>query len=601
MAHFRLFKVFSIIILFVALQSCASKKDSKPQTQENQSAEQSSSVQEKSKPTDSLNKASAFVNYINEQHEWVDSTFNTLSPRERISQLIMVRAHSDLGQNYIDSVGQVIEDEKLGGVVVFQGDPKGHLDIINAYQERSELPLLISIDGEWGLGMRLIDSAISYPYQMTLGAVQDDELIYEMGQEIAKDLKRLGIHYNFAPDVDINNNPKNPVIGFRSFGDDKHNVLNKAEAYIKGMLDEDILSSIKHFPGHGDTDVDSHHDLPLLDFTRTRLDTLELYPFRKLIERGVPSVMVGHMHVPELDDTPNISSSVSPKIINDLLKEEYDYKGIVVTDAMGMQGVIKNYPDGEADVKTIESGTDLLELSQNSGRAIKKIEEAIEEGRLSQDDIDKKAKKVLATKYWLNLDDYQPQDSKNLKEDIHRKASLDLLKTLSEKAITVLNSRQNIEDFEDNAKTALIRIGSDKNQAFEEALEDKLKNLKIYELSEDLTPSKIKGIKEELRDFDQVVLAIHDNAPRPRVSLDLPSNTSDFLQEIAKEEVISVLFTSPYILDELPLQDSGSLIMGYQNDDFMQKAAARALLNAYKTSGKLPVNINDEYKNGQGL
>src|SRR5690625_2448234 len=248
----KLIKIFILFFIIAGTSGCASKKDTETKTQNKDTTEQPSSVKQKPKPTDAPNKSAAFVNYINEQHEWVESTFNTLSPRERISQLIMVRAHSDLGQKYIDSVGQVIEDEKLVGVVVFQGDPKGHLDIINAYQERSEVPLLVSIDGEWGLGMRLIDSAISYPYQMTLGAVQDDELIYKMGQEIAKDLKRLGIHYNFAPDVDINNNPKNPVIGFRSFGDDKHNVLNKAEAYIKGMMDEDMLSSIKHFPGHGD-------------------------------------------------------------------------------------------------------------------------------------------------------------------------------------------------------------------------------------------------------------------------------------------------------------------------------------------------------------
>src|SRR5699024_8996884 len=314
--------------------------------------------------------------------------------------------------------------------------------MLNNYQELSEVPLLVRVDAEWGLGMRLINTSMSYPYQIALGAVQDNELIYKMGVEVAKDLKRMGIHYNFAPDVDINNNPKNPVIGYRSFGDDKYNVTEKAEAYINGMSAEKVLSSIKHFPGHGDTDVDSHADLPVLDFPRERLDTLELYPFKELIKKNVPSVMVGHMHVPVLDDTRHIASSISKKIVNGSLVEELGYKGLVDTDGMGMQGVVKHFRNGEADLMAIEAGSDLVELSQNSARAIKKIEEAIASGRISQEEIDRKTKRVLATKYWLNLDDYQPQKLENLDEDLHRKEALELRDQLSEQVITVLNSRK---------------------------------------------------------------------------------------------------------------------------------------------------------------
>ena len=319
-----------------------------------------------------------FVKYINSQHEWVDAVFNTLTPKEKVAQLFLVRAHTNLGQKYIDSVAQVIQDQHLGGLVVFQGGPVRHVDMFNRYQSLSKVPLMVTFDGEWGLGMRMPDSTLSFPYQMTLGAVQDNQLIYRMGREVALDFQRIGMHFNFAPDVDINNNPKNPVIGIRSFGDNKYNVTQKAKAYMDGMVDGGILASIKHFPGHGDTDVDSHYDLPQLPFDKKRLDTLEMYPFKELIKAGAPAVMVAHMNIPSLDDTPNMPSSISKKVVTDLLRNELGFKGLTVTDAMDMKGVKKFFPNGEADVQAIIAGHDLLEVSENSKRAIVLIVKAIE-------------------------------------------------------------------------------------------------------------------------------------------------------------------------------------------------------------------------------
>lgn len=555
-----------------------------------------SCAQEKPKTTET-----SFVSFINQEHAWVDSVFNSLTPKERIAQLFMVRAHSNLGQSYIDSVARVIEEEQLGGVVVFQGTPEGHVEMINRYQKLTKVPLLTSIDGEWGLGMRLPDEAISYPYQMTLGAIQEDELLRKMGNEIGKDLKRMGIHFNFAPTVDINNNPKNPVIGFRSFGDDKYKVTDKSEAYTNGLMDEGVLASIKHFPGHGDTDVDSHFDLPQLNFTRERLDEVELFPFKELIDRGAPSVMVGHMHIPALDDEPHVSSSISRKIITDLLKNEMGFKGLIVTDAMSMKGVRKHFPGTEADVRTLQAGSDLLELSENSGKAIAAIEEALAAGELSQEEVDEKVKRVLATKYWLGLDKYQPTSTENLLEDIQREESKELVSALAEKAITVVNSKKGIDDFSPESKTAIVRIGIDENQDFESILSEKLEDVEFYGISEDEDETSLNELLEKLNGYEQTVLAVHDKNARPRYALDYSDNMIRFMESAANENTITVLFTSPYILDELPVSKSASLVLGYQNDGFMQRAAAKVILKEIDPSGKLSVTVNEEYKNGDGF
>ena len=287
---------------------------------------------------------SSFINSLDNPNDWVDAVFRKLSKRERIAQLFMVRAHTDKGKAFEDSIARLIRKERIGGLVFFQGGPARQAVLTNRYQSVSKVPLLISMDAEWGLGMRL-DSTISYPYQLTLGAIQDNKLIYEMGKQVAMDFKRIGMQVNFAPVADINNNPKNPVIGIRSFGDNKYNVAAKVTAYMKGLQENNVLVSVKHFPGHGDTDVDSHHDLPQLPFTRERLDSLELYPFRELIKEGASGIMVAHMNIPILDNTPNLPSTLSRPIVTGLLKDDLGFKGIIFSDAMEMKGVAKFFPD----------------------------------------------------------------------------------------------------------------------------------------------------------------------------------------------------------------------------------------------------------------
>lgn len=542
-----------------------------------------------------------FVKFINSNHKWVDSVFNSLTPKERIGQLFLVRAHTNLGQKFIDSVGTVIKNEQLGGLVVFQGGPVRHIDMINNYQKVSKVPLLVTIDGEWGLGMRLPDSTQSFPYQMTLGALQDNSMLYDMGRDVAKDFLRLGIHFNFGPTVDINNNPKNPVIGFRSFGDNKENVTAKSGAYMKGMVDGGILASVKHFPGHGDTDVDSHYDLPKLNFSRERLEELELFPFRELIKQGAPSVMVGHMDIPVLDNTPNLPSSISKKVVTDLLRKQLGFQGLTVTDAMNMKGVTKFFPDGEADILAIEAGHDLLELSENSARAIGLVEKSIQSGRLNQADIDARVKRILAAKLWLGLDNYKPANRNNTYADINRPQTKSLIQRMADNSITLLKSNRRIQSFDTKKETAIVSVGITAGQDFEKGMSTRLSNAKNFYIGGKETEEQLKGLVDQVRDHDQIILVLHDNRPRPRPTLDFSKEVNTFIEKIAGRRTITVMLTNPYAITSVDVNRSASIIMGYQNEDFMQRAAVKVILKDIKPQGKLPVNISKAYSYGKGL
>lgn len=546
-----------------------------------------------------------FVDFINQPHAWVDSVFNSLTPQERVAQLFMVRAHSNLGEEYIDSVARVIQQEQLGGIVLFQGGPVRHAQVINQYQRLSKVPLLVALDGEWGVGMRLPDSTISYPYQMTLGAIQDESLLYQMGRQVAKDFKRLGMHVNFAPVVDVNNNANNPVIGFRSFGEDMHNVTRKGRAYMKGMDDGGIIVSLKHFPGHGDTDVDSHYDLPVLNFSAERLDSLEMHPFRELIQDGASGIMVAHMQIPSLDDTPNMPSSISKPIVTDILKERLGFKGLIFTDAMDMKGVTKFFPDGEADLQAIIAGVDVLELSENSARAIRMVMEAIESGRIDQASIDERVKKVLASKYWLGLNDQRHVlvDTENLYMEMNRMESHILNQKLADAAITVLNGDQAIKNLKAGRKTAIVSIGDAQHiTEFQNQAGKYFYNHLFFAVAPDASTEEINAVLDELKTYEQVIVSVHDARSRPRNTLHFTEEVKGFITTLAGTDAIMVTFTNPYALAELNgLENAATLLVSYQNEIVLQRAAARVVSGRMKATGKLPVTINSHFRGGDGL
>jgi len=543
-----------------------------------------------------------FVNFINEQHDWVDSVYKKLNKRERIAQLFMVRAHTNLGQAYIDSVANVIKKEDLGGVVLFQGGPIRHANLINQYQSVAKVPLLMALDGEWGLGMRLPDSTISFPYQMALGAIQNETLLYRMGVEVAKDFKRLGLNINFAPVVDVNNNPRNPVINYRSFGEDKENVARKGSAYMKGMMDGGIIISLKHFPGHGDTDVDSHYDLPKLTYSKSRLDSLEIYPFKKLIEAGASGVMVAHMNIPSLDNTPNLPSSLSKNVVTDILKNELGFKGLVFTDAMDMNGVVKYFRDGEADVRAIIAGNDILELSQNSKRANKMVRKAIRKKRIDKEELATRIKKVLAAKYWLELDKLTPVQTQGLYADLNRNSAKQLNQELADNAITLLKGKKELEQISFTKKTAVLSIGTTNISTFQQILGERFDNTLSFILSSTATADEIAKVSSALRGYEQVIIALHDERLRPGSVLKYNSSVNLFISELASQKSHIVLFANPYALASLPgIENSSSLLVTYQNDEIMQRAAAKVILKEIEAKGKLPVTVNSFFKYGDGF
>jgi len=542
----------------------------------------------------------SYIQTLEEPNAWVDSVFNKMGRRQKIAQLFFVRAHTNKGKAYEDSVGRVIRRERIGGLVFFQGGPGRQAILTNSYQKRARTPLLIAIDGEWGLGMRL-DSTISYPYQMALGAIQDKNLIYKMGLEVAKDFKRIGVHMNLAPDVDINNNPKNPIINYRSFGENKYNVATKAAAYMKGMQDGGLLVSIKHFPGHGDTDVDSHYDLPQLNFSKARLDSLEIYPFRELIKEGSAGVMIAHMNIPSLDNTPNLPSTLSRPIVTGILREELGFKGLIVSDAMEMKGVVKNFKDGEADVLGVIAGNDILELSENSSRAVKLVRHAVRDERISMDQIDASVRRILMAKYWAGVNVRDTINEYNVQAEVNRPESMVLLQQLADASMTLLNGPGAIKALGIDKRTAIISIGTPDVTVFQRELSGFYKNSTLFTLDKTANANAVAKVLRELNMFDQVIIGIHDTRTRPGNGIVLSQDLKMMIRDMSLKNAVFALFANPYNLAALTgIEKSKSLVVAYQKEDFMQKAAAAVIKNQLTPTGKLPVTVSQFFRYGDG-
>lgn len=542
----------------------------------------------------------SYIQTLAEPNAWVDSVLNKMSKRDKVAQMFFIRALTNADKKYEDSVGKVIRRARIGGLVFFQGGPGRQANLTSTYQKNARVPLLVTLDGEWGLGMRL-DSTVSYPYQMALGAVQDTSLIYKMGLEVAKDFKRVGMHMNLAPDVDVNNNAGNPVINYRSFGENKYNVAAKSEAYMRGMQDGGLLVSLKHFPGHGDTDVDSHHDLPQLKFTKARLDSLELYPFKHLIAKGASGVMIAHMNIPSLDNTPNLPSTLSKPIVTGLLKEELGFKGIIISDAMEMKGVVKFFKDGEADVMGIEAGNDILELSEDTRRGIKLVRQAVKSGRISMERIDESVRKILTAKYYAGLNVEPEIKLENVAAEVNRPESHALVQDLANASMTMLRGKQFIKTFDKQKRTALISIGTPGVTSFQRSLATQYTNAVMFTLDKNANANAIAKVLRELGMFDQVIIGIHDTRTRPGNGMPLSADLKMFIKNMAQKNTAFAVFANPYNLASWSgLENSKGLLIAYQKEDFMQKAAAAVFSHSVEPTGKLPVSVNTFFKYGDG-
>lgn len=533
---------------------------------------------------------------------WVDSIMNNLTPDERIAQLIMVAAYSNRGEKHRQEILKLINEQKVGGLIFFQGDPKSQVELMNEYQEASKVPLLGAIDAEWGLGMRL-DNTINYPFQMALGAVQDNQLIYELGVEVAKQIKRTGLHLNFAPVVDVNNNPENPVINFRSFGEDKYNVAEKSIAYMRGMQDQQLLTTAKHFPGHGDTDTDSHYALPQINHSVERLDSLELYPFKKIIEAGVGGVMVAHLDIPALDST-GVPSTLSRPIITELLKEKMNFRGLIVTDAMNMKGVTTGNLPGVVDKDAILAGNDLLEFTEDVPKAVSEIRKAINQGLITQEEVDQRVRKILAVKQWVNLDFYEPVPKKNILQDVNTPSAEALNRKLVAASLTVLKNEENILPLKELQKKriASVSFGAKKKTEFQKTL-DLYSEVKHFNLSAEPSEAELKEVREKLQKYDLVVVGVHDSSKYPRNNLKFSSEAVELLSDISQQKnSIIAFFKNPYVLNKIDdIEAAAGLIVAYQDSETTQELAAQLIFGGIGANGKLPVSVGEKFNSGDGL
>lgn len=535
---------------------------------------------------------------------WADSVFSTLTPDERIAQLIMVAGYSNRNRAYEDSLTNLVRTYRLGGVVMFQGGPVRHAKLVNRLQALSAVPLLIAIDGEWGLGMRL-DSTVRFPYQMTLGGmVGQDNLIYEMGADMARQCKRLGIHVNFAPVVDVNNNPNNPVINFRSFGENKYAVTRKGLAYMRGMQDNRLLTSIKHFPGHGDTGVDSHYDLPVIAKTRQQLDSLELYPFQQLINEGAAGVMVSHLSIPALDSARNFPATLSPKILTTVLRDQLHFQGLTFSDAMNMKGLTKFYPSGVSDRMAVEAGMDVLEFTEDVPRAIAEIRQAIAEGRITQASINARCMKVLRAKAWVGLDQYKPIVLDNLVRDLNQPQSELLNRKLYEAAMTVVKNERNLLPLRalDSLRIASVSVESATLTPFQQMLGN-YTQVDHFNLTSASPDSTLARVREQLKNYTTVLVGLHLNNIRPGVRYGIQNKTAALVNELAATgKAVIAVFGNAYALDKLPgIEKARAIVMPYQLTNLTEELSAQLIFGAIGATGKLPVTVSKTFPFGAGL
>jgi beta-N-acetylhexosaminidase len=530
-----------------------------------------------------------------EEDRWVDSVFNAMSGDQRLGQLFMIRAHSDLGADHIAKVEQLIRKYQVGSLCFFQGTPEKQVELINRYQQLSAtVPLMIAIDGEWGLGMRMKESTISFPRQLTLGAIQDNKLLYDMGVEIARQMRRVGVHVNFAPVADVNNNPENPVINTRSFGEDRYNVAVKSFMYMKGMQDNGVMACAKHFPGHGDTDVDSHYDLPVINHDRQRLDSIELLPFRMLAQNGIGSMMIAHLHVPALDNRANRPTTLSRYTVTTLLKEQLGFEGIAFTDALEMKGVTKHHQSGEVEAEALLAGNDVLVLPEDMETAIREIKKYISDGRIPQKQVDDSVRKILRAKHRLGLTQFTPIPVENVRKDLNSPESYAIKQKLFENAMTLVRNHEDLIPFQEPEvlKLAAISIGASALTPFQKRLES-FRKMDFLQVEKEITPQRQKQLIAQFQDRDAVIVGLHNMSGFARNDFGLTRSSLEFLEALRqKTRVVLVVFGNPYSLKYFDNFDW--VLEAYEEDAMAQDAAAQALFGGISVQGRLPVTASEK-------
>jgi len=542
-------------------------------------------------------------------NKWADSVYKTLSEDERIAQLMVVRLSTYDARTktvtFFDSlVSEQIKQYNIGGICVFQGSPVKQANIINALQAQAKTPIMMCIDAEWGVGMRMIDSVLPLPKQMMLGAVPDASIAYQYGKVVAEQCKRVGIQVNYAPVVDVNNNPDNPVINDRSFGEDKYKVALFGIQYMKGMQDNGVMACAKHFPGHGDVSVDSHYDLPIINKSMAQLDSLELYPFRQIFNAGIGSVMIAHLSIPAIDNTPNKPTSISKNNVTGLMRDQLGYQGLTFTDALEMQGVKKYYPDGAASVESLVAGNDMLCLPGDVPLAIAKIKDAIATKKLSWADIELHCKKVLLAKYQYGLTQFTPVNTDNLTNDLNSKVPA-MRRLIAENALTVLRKTDNVF-FPMTAPAkpiandvAYVSIGNSADNAFATRVRAEY-GATVFYFPYNQDAATVATLVDSVKQFKKVIIGIHNYARAPLNNFGISKAAVDLATQLQQQtNSISFIFGNCYAVKNWCA--AKNIIACYEDDDIIQNTAIDLLQGKIPAKGRLPVTVCDEFKFGYGI
>jgi beta-glucosidase-like glycosyl hydrolase len=531
--------------------------------------------------------------FLAEGAAWADSLMQRMSLDERIAQMIMVYGYSNMGTVHEKAVLKQVKRQKVGGILFFQGEPMEQARLTNLYQEAAEIPLLVAIDGENGLGMRL-DNTISYPATMILGCISDNRLLHRLGGEMGAQFKRLGIHMNLAPVADINNNPANPVIGSRSYGEDRYNVTSKVVALMDGMQDQRILVAAKHFPGHGDTDTDSHRALPIIPHERDRLDSMELFPFRQAIGRGLTGVMVAHLQVPELDERDKRATTISRPTITGLFKDEMGFRWLIITDALNMKGLSSYFEPGVVEVEAVNAGNDILLMPADVDMAISAIKRAVRQGRISEDEINASCRKILQAKYWTGAYRRESIQMDSLVEDLNQSGYQVLYRELVEHSLVLAKNTGNALPLAQLDRTTLATVTISKDGIKEASqITDNFLEGDHFTLASEADFSKLDETIMKLDRYNTVIVNVLNTSRQASRRYGISDKTVYFLKQINPSiKLIVNVAGVPYALRRFSaIEHLDALILSHRDDPLYQEIALQAIFGGSSFSGRMPVSV----------
>ena len=527
---------------------------------------------------------------LKKANDWVQKTYNSLSQDQKLGQLFIIALYTNKGEDYINNVRNIVVNEQIGGLILMQDDAAKEINLVNEFQTKSKVPLMIGMDAEWGIFQR-IATAHKFPWAMTLGAIQDKNLITEMAAKIAEDCKRMGINWDFAPVVDVNTNPDNPIIGNRSFGSEVSNVVHSGLAYSNGLQNNNILAAIKHFPGHGDTNTDSHLDLPVVSHDLKRLTDIELAPFKALMDKGIGGVMVAHLYVPALESQKGIPASISKNIITGILKEKFGFKGLIITDALNMGAVAKRYKPGELDALAFKAGNDIMLFSDGVKEGKRLIQLAIDNKEISQNRIEESVKKILLTKYYLGLTKYEARNPENINVDLNNDSHKVLVQNLYSNAFTLIKDEKKLLPLHCKETYYYVPLEEAPYQTFLDQL-----NLKATVIVK--KAAEIGTIPAN----SKVIVGFHKDNSTAYKPYKISDASKKVLADLSKnQQVILNVFGSAYALKDIDISKISTVSVSYENNDDSMTATAKAFNGATRISGRLPVLVNEKLKAGMGI